>query len=410
MDNNYPTEHARRGRSPGLDNREDMGRDSFLLQDVLFPQDERQGIDDLYILYLSGRSEIQDGALCLDAETKVSFNTYFNSFYESYWEYCTSVRELSIELEFSGTLDVEIFRENLEGANRLSKSRLRSISNSTQKIKIDALVGEKSQLGRIFVDIAADEKSKILGLRFVTSQPPVADVSITLGICTYNREPYLLHNLRQILAEAQGLPELRRAIVVNHGKTFTHPELQELFANQNLLFCVQQENLGGSGGFSRTMCEAETLPGVTHHVLMDDDAVLDARVLKRLCQLLKYVTKELAVGGHMLDLLRPNHLYEAGAKVTEQTAVYSQLYNQDLRDPATLRLLTRVYPVDYNAWWFCALPMTAIRKAGYSLPIFIHVDDMEYGVRLKEMDVYTVPMPGICVWHEPFYAKASQWQ
>jgi galactofuranosylgalactofuranosylrhamnosyl-N-acetylglucosaminyl-diphospho-decaprenol beta-1,5/1,6-galactofuranosyltransferase len=35
---------------------------------------------------------------------------------------------------------------------------------------------------------------------------------------------------------------------------------------------------------------------------------------------------------------------------------------------------------------------------------------MEYGLRLQKLGVATVAMPGIAVWHEPFYVKAGGWQ
>jgi galactofuranosylgalactofuranosylrhamnosyl-N-acetylglucosaminyl-diphospho-decaprenol beta-1,5/1,6-galactofuranosyltransferase len=54
--------------------------------------------------------------------------------------------------------------------------------------------------------------------------------------------------------------------------------------------------------------------------------------------------------------------------------------------------------------------VSAIQKAGLPLPFFIHVDDVEYGVRLRGCGVPTIPFPGIAVWHAPFYAKNSEWQ
>jgi galactofuranosylgalactofuranosylrhamnosyl-N-acetylglucosaminyl-diphospho-decaprenol beta-1,5/1,6-galactofuranosyltransferase len=42
--------------------------------------------------------------------------------------------------------------------------------------------------------------------------------------------------------------------------------------------------------------------------------------------------------------------------------------------------------------------------------VFIRGDDFEYGQRLARDGVPTVTLPGIGVWHEPFYAKPSGWQ
>ena len=34
----------------------------------------------------------------------------------------------------------------------------------------------------------------------------------------------------------------------------------------------------------------------------------------------------------------------------------------------------------YGAWWFCCIPVTAIRRHGLPLPLFIRCDDVEYGM------------------------------
>ena len=59
---------------------------------------------------------------------------------------------------------------------------------------------------------------------------------------------------------------------------------------------------------------------------------------------------------------------------------------------------------DYNAWWYCTIPMQYVRSDNLPLPIFIRGDDVEYGLRnMKNL----ILMNGICVWHEPFEFKYS---
>ena len=52
----------------------------------------------------------------------------------------------------------------------------------------------------------------------------------------------------------------------------------------------------------------------------------------------------------------------------------------------------------------------AIGEHGLPLPCFIRGDDVEWGVRLHNRGVPTAPIPGIAVWHEPFYLKIGGWQ
>jgi galactofuranosylgalactofuranosylrhamnosyl-N-acetylglucosaminyl-diphospho-decaprenol beta-1,5/1,6-galactofuranosyltransferase len=44
------------------------------------------------------------------------------------------------------------------------------------------------------------------------------------------------------------------------------------------------------------------------------------------------------------------------------------------------------------------------------LPCFIRGDDVEFGLRLHMLGIPTVSLPGVAVWHEPFYLKLGNWQ
>ena len=74
----------------------------------------------------------------------------------------------------------------------------------------------------------------------------------------------------------------------------------------------------------------------------------------------------------------------------------------DLSSRMALMENTRDTNVQYNAWWYCCLPLSAVSRYGLPLPLFIKIDDVEYGLRLNA-DV--VCMNGIGVWHMPFSDK-----
>lgn len=378
-------------------------------QKIFFTSDA--SIVDLYHRYLSGYSEVVDDILRMEKDAKVSFNTYFNSFYESYWANISFVEDLFLEIEFSGSIMIEVFRDTKNhGCHKIVFLRLNSDSLDKRTVPLIALNSAMGETGRIFFDITARKKSQITGLRFVTSTAPRRKAKISVGICTFNREKFLLRNLRSLLG-LQALDEgLAKIIIVNQGPPFTLPDLVDLVKGSDRVLLVEQGNLGGCGGFTRTMHEALKLEGITHHVLMDDDAVIDARVLQNLLCLLSFANDNLVIGGHMLDLMRPHFLYEAGAQVRSNTRIKPLHHNIDLRTLESLIPFNKYHTVDYNAWWFCALPVEQIIAAEFPAPIFIRGDDMEYGLRLQERGVKTVSMPGIAVWHEPFYAKVGGWQ
>ena len=387
-----------------------IDRKCYSLQEIMLPVEKT--ISELYLRIINGNVEVDNHQLVMGPGAKVSFNTYFNSFYESYWTECTAIEDIVLRVEFSGSIHVEIFRDTKhQGVSRIFNGKLSSDGaaktlTDIQLCRDDGL----SEAGRLFVDLTAEVASKIRNIVFQTTTSPIHEPSITLGICTFNREPFLYRNLNAILNYKDALQSIEKIIVVNQGPSFTNKELAALIDRSDLIKLVEQKNFGGCGGFTRTMHESLEFHDATHHVLMDDDAVIDPRILHNLENFLAYASRDIVVGGHMLDLLRPWVLYEAGANVKPNSRIKLLHHNIDLRSLESLLVFNKCHFVDYNAWWFCAIPTKHIKEARFPAPIFIRGDDMEYGVRLQEKGVKTVAMPGIAVWHEPFYVKVGGWQ
>ncbi|MEI3199181.1 MAG: hypothetical protein V8S12_01795 [Lachnospiraceae bacterium] len=60
---------------------------------------------------------------------------------------------------------------------------------------------------------------------------------------------------------------------------------------------------------------------------------------------------------------------------------------------------------EYTGWWYTCIPLRCIDNDNLPLPIFIHRDDVEYGLRVgKKKFIF---LNGIGVWHEAFEKK---WQ
>ena len=85
-------------------------------------------------------------------------------------------------------------------------------------------------------------------------------------------------------------------------------------------------------------------------------------------------------------------------------------HEADLSDSSALNSLLLEDSVDYGAFWFFAFSKEVVDNIGLPLPFFIKIDDMEYGLRVKEyLNRPIVAFPSIAVWHEPFYAKNPGW-
>lgn len=346
-----------------------------------------------------------------DGGASRSFDTYFNSFYESYWLENTDIQDLYLEFQLSGCLLIEIYRETADGEQRLVAAERIRQSGGLRRVTVPLYErGQLGSAGRLFFRLTAMSESRIKDVAFCSTTPPATDSSFTLGICTFNRETFLRRTLQAISDAGDRLPMLRQVIVVNQGRPFSDSRLLDLLADKSRHALVEQRNFGGCGGFTRSMYEALQVHDASHHVLMDDDTTLDPQILSNLALFLGYVSRDIVVGGHMLDMLKPCTLYEAGAMVRGDARIQPLQHNIDLQKQNALKDFCSARTVDYNAWWLCALPRKHMIEAEFPAPIFIRGDDVEYGVRLRARGVPTAAMPGIAVWHEPFYAKADGWQ
>ena len=82
----------------------------------------------------------------------------------------------------------------------------------------------------------------------------------------------------------------------------------------------------------------------------------------------------------------------------------------NLAKTSDINLLLSEDDTDFGGFWFFSFSTNLLKQAKLLLPFFIKVDDVEFGVRIKErLGKSIVGFPGIAVWHEPFYAKAITW-
>ncbi len=358
--------------------------------------------------------EVVNGSIILNKKDHISTNSYFNSFYESYWVKYTAARTFFLKVKFRGSLSIKMYRDEPGAGDRLIKVErqhheyddeltIRIPSNFTSLVKGSA--------GRIFFDFKAEAKSEISEISICTEQLAERDVRLSLGICTFSRETYLAQTIKSISSSEELNGVVANIFVVNQGPSFSDPTLIQNIKVDSRVKLIEQNNLGGCGGFTRTLMEAKNQEDdVNYHILMDDDIIIDPRVIRNCVNFVKYSREELTLGGSMLDSLRPHILYEAGARLKNSNVIQSIMHNLDISDPKNLSGLSSPVHVDFNAWWFCAIPLSALRDIPYPAPIFIRGDDFEFGIRLAKSGYETVSLPGIAVWHEPFYAKPPGWQ
>jgi len=385
-----------------------------IIQETLFPSPEHP--ENLYL-----RLERPDGqhrtapdvdlsggdGIKLGHRDSLSTDTFFGSFYTAYWHRFTAVRSLQLSLTLTGAGQLRVFEETGPGVNCLVSV---DISSGGQAPVVVPLAPGVTPGGRIFVEFEASAPTQLRALDFVSAQNPVRDISLSIGLCTYNQEAYLSRTLRRLKALADREGALRQVYVINQGKPFQSPEVKAVLRGAKFKL-VQQRNLGGAGGFTRSIVEAQKAAiSASHHLLMDDDIILDERLIARSLRFLSFTDRQVALGAAMLDALRPAVIHEAGAYLRKDNTVVPYCHDVDVGRADQLSHFNTVVATDYNAWWFCILPLDGTRAAGLPVPVFIRGDDFEYGQRLARKDIPTVTLPGIAIWHAPFYASPPGWQ
>ncbi len=243
----------------------------------------------------------------------------------------------------------------------------------------------------------------------VTSQM----LPLTVIICTYKREEAVGKTLALLFGpevQASHSVELR-VIVVDQARTLQRSDFPE---DWNLRI-VHQDNFGGAGGFTRGMIEATT-EGAGWLLLMDDDATPDPASFPILAD---YINKRapdtrFALHGAMFSSNEPEVIYEAGATIKAPKERNFDIV-QRLRGyrPSTPidadAKLSESMDIDYGAWWCFCVHTATIREAGLPMPLFIRGDDCEFGLRLKNLGIPTIPLPGLRIWHPSHADRLDLW-
>jgi len=347
---------------------------------------------------------------------QISLNSYFNSFYEKFYAKYTNINSVYYLLKLEGDFQVAVYRE-VYGQNNRELISIENFSNchlaDFVKLHLPSLVPNENA-GRIYLEIiCCSELGLFKESLLVTDQEKLREVSLGIISCTFKKEAYIKTTVNTILQDNLLEKKEWKIFVVDNGRTLSEDDFREPRVQ-----LIPNRNMGGSGGFTRGLMEAIDETIYSHFLFMDDDIELDSECIYRLFSLYEYANSDFAVAGSMLDLYKKHVLYEAGSlygKSPENTdfapfAVTPLKHNLDLENANSLNLLMLEDNIDYGGFWFFSFSKEIIKEIGVLLPLFIKVDDMEFGLRItRNIEKKIVAFPSIAVWHEPFYAKFPYW-
>ena len=357
------------------------------------PPVTKEGAD---VLYVKGDVTVGDGgSFVLEKGGVADFSTFFNVFSLSKWYRYTDIGNLFLEFSCKGKVNVEIIDFSKNDAKTIVVTKADGETSITIPVDVKD--------GMICARFTALEDSELSGIVF-TSDSEQRSLKTCVVTCTYNRPEAVSDNVGRLLdfiKKCGGEFEKDLGIfVVNNG------DIDVPVRRDETVRIFDNPNTGGSGGFSRGICEAYAA-GYDRVVLMDDDITLDPEAIYRIWSFGSSLTdpyNNIIIGGTMLRADRPLEIHES-------TAYFDGLLGVSNDGGLVVSTISGCLSFDngkhsdYNGWWLCSYPRSVANPSNLPLPLFMTWDDAEYGLRCGPDR--TVSLNGVAVWHEPFDLKYS---
>jgi len=361
-------------------------------------------------LILAGRKLVVDGAM--------------SSLYDREVFGITQVQRFRLRLRIKGSAEIALIHTDQDGERRVVStvhSGLYRSSGNPAHPTVESnndehdvlipfnIVTSDSGAGRWGFTIAPlFDTIELRSAEWQIAAAPLRTIHPAFVICTFNRIAQLQANLHTLSAILDADTAEWQVIVIDNARNFTLPS----GLPGDRIRIIPQKNVGGAGGFGRGIHVALDEGTASHIILLDDDADIDAVSIARMLNLLRFQKEEEDfVGGMQMDVYDPLKLADASAywRAERFETVEARMPPTRLDTPEAKDALASNMYTNFNGWWLFGGSRAAFLRNGMPLPIFVHLDDVDYGVRADIAGRRTWTVPGIAVWHEPFYAKVEGW-
>ncbi|MFC6088259.1 glycosyltransferase [Saccharothrix lopnurensis] len=394
-----------------------------VLQRVILPREEDPL--DVRPLYLDEPENVHAHvssrrSVTVPASAKVSFASYFNAFPASYWKRWTVVEEVVLRLRVRGAGRLDVYRSKPNGDPVHLDGRPVRIGGQWENVEFRVSLKPFEDGGWIWFDVFTDDSTLEIGEAAWTTDQVLPEQQVAIGMTTMRPVDAVIA-LRALGEDPQVLAVVQKVFVADQGAvkvrdTEGYAEAVALLGDK--LEVIEQDNLGGSGGFTRGLYEAIEHTDVDQIMLMDDDIRLEPDAVLRSNAFARAAAQPVIVGSHMLNLQARARLHSMGEVVDLASCFWRaapgavtdhDFGEESLRETGKLHL--RINST-YNGWWMCLFPREVVQRTGYPLPLFIKWDDAEYSLRALENGYPTISLPGSAVWHMPWTDKndATDWQ
>ncbi len=254
----------------------------------------------------------------------------------------------------------------------------------------------------------------------VASAHPSTLARILIIIVTWNKQHHvlaLLASLRQIQADAH----TTTVVVDNASQDDTVALIKAQYPAVHLL--CNRENLGGTGGFNTGLQWAFDHAGQYDYCwLLDNDVVVHQNALQALLNILQQNHDIAVAGSTMMQLDYPWRINEMGAFVDKEGGLLvlnrhlekipawqgqsvDALLTTDADLSQKLLYCQPVMDVDYVAAASLLIRADVAQKIGLWRDYFIHFDDVEWCLRIRDAGHRVVVSAKSLIWHLSAAAK-----
>lgn len=326
----------------------------------------------------------------------VSFNTYFNLFSMKKWRKYCDLKEIFFSIEIKGTGKIQLI--SLDEKNEKGKLILEIDYNSVEFEK-KIISFEQSIIASsdfIYFNIVPIDITCFKNA-FYYNERNVRNIDLACCFCTYKREEEIKNNIK-LLSECTNKIECINDKVDIYVADNASTLVLEDYKYDNV-YVFSNKNYGGAAGFTRCIIES-CLKNKKYDyiILMDDDACIEPYVVERTLCFLKNLKKEYydsMIGGALLSKENMGLQLENGSYFTKEKSIkINQKFDMRYLKPVVNN--ENEHDINYCGWFYSCIPAMFINSNNLPLPIFIHGDDQEYGMRFKKK---IITLNGICIWH-----------
>ena len=391
---------------PGLILRRDtFGRKQsqlITMQNVIFPE---QGICTEHALFFHGDGLVaydeRAAALTIESGALALFDTYFNLLSIGKWHENAAPDGLWLGVTGRGKVEIKVFHAIPDRSWEQLATMTASLSKGNEIICDLSHYADNATRGVIFFEVRALSTGvAVTAARFMTRGQPDPTRRLALSITTYKREAQVENTARRLAHyfERAEFADYMDAYIVDNGDSadiISNPKIRR----------IPNTNLGGAGGFTRGLLEAEAA-GYSHVLFMDDDASIPMEALHRTYAFLTLSKNpKAAVAGAMINNTDKWRMWENGAIFDRRC--------KPLFGGTDLRLRDGVFAMEfesarshstkmYGGWWYFAFPIAEVTH--HPFPFFVRGDDVNFSL-VNEFAITT--LNGVVSFADDFIDKES---